>query len=98
MEKLLQELITTFLPNGENDFIKYVDWVNAKSWVLNNIDIPTLIIFGDDDECVLTQPIEIIKWYLMNNLSRCNIQIIKGADHLYKNRYEDLVNIIKNNA
>jgi pimeloyl-ACP methyl ester carboxylesterase len=29
--------------------------------VLNNIDIPVLIIFGDKDECVLTEPIEVVE-------------------------------------
>lgn len=86
-----------FLPNGENDFIRYVDGANGKSQVLNSINIPTLIIFGDVDECVLTQPIDVVKEYLKNNLSNCNIQIIDGADHSYTGRYEELGNVINNN-
>lgn len=86
-----------FLPDGENDFIRYVDGVNGKSQVLNSINIPTLIIFGDVDECVLTQTIDVVKEYLKNNLSNCNIQIIDGADHSYTGRYEELGNVIKNN-
>lgn len=84
-----------FLPGGENDFIRYVDGANGKSEILNSIDIPTLIIFGDVDECVLTQPIDIVKEYLTNNINDCNIQIIEGADHLYSGRYEDLGKVIK---
>ncbi len=84
-----------FLPNGENDFIRYVDGINGKSEVLNSIDIPTLVIFGDVDECVLTQPIDVVKEYLKNNLSNCNIQIIDGADHSYTGKYEELGKIIK---
>ncbi len=86
-----------FLPNGENDFIRYIDGINGKSEVLNSIDIPTLVIFGDIDECVLTQPIDVVKEYLKNNLSNCNIQIINGADHSYTGRYEELGKVIKNN-
>ena len=86
-----------FLPNGENDFIRYVDGINGKSQVLNSIDIPTLVLFGDVDECVLTQPIDVVKEYLENNLSECNIQIIEGADHSYTGRYEELGKVIKNN-
>lgn len=86
-----------FLPNGENDFIRYVDGINGKSEVLNSIDIPTLVIFGNVDECVLTQPIDVVKAYLKNNLSNCNIQIIEGADHLYTGKYEELGKVIKNN-
>ena len=86
-----------FLPNGENDFIRYRDWINAESEVLNNIDIPILVTFGDKDECVLTEPIEVVEWYLKNNLSDCNIQIIKGADHLYTGKYEELGKIIRDN-
>jgi len=86
-----------FLPGGENDFIRYVDGANGKSEILNSIDIPTLIILGDVDECVLTQPIEIVKEYLTNNINDCNIQIIEGADHSYAGRYEDLGKVIKEN-
>ena len=86
-----------FLPNGENDFIKYKDGVNAKSEVLNNIDIPVLVIFGDEDEFVLTEPIEVIKWYLENNLSDCNIQIIEKSDHLYTGKYEELGKVVRKN-
>lgn len=86
-----------FLPGGENDFIRYADGINGTSEVLNRIDIPTLVIFGDIDECVLTQPIDVVKDYLINNLRNCNIQIIEGADHSYTNRCEELGKVIKNN-
>lgn len=86
-----------FLPDGENDFIRYSDGVDVKSELLNSIDIPILIIFWDEDDCVLTQPIEVVKWYLMNNINNCNIQIIQGADHLYIGKYEELGRIIINN-
>lgn len=83
-----------FLPNGENDFIKYIDGSNGKSEILNNIDVPVLVIFGDIDECVLTQDIETVKGYLNNNIKNCNIQVIKGADHSYTDKYEELGKII----
>ena len=86
-----------FLPNGENDFIRYVDGGNAKSSALNSVDIPTLIIFWDKDECVLTQPIEVVKGYLLNNINNCNVQIIQGANHLYTGKYNELSSIIANN-
>lgn len=86
-----------FLPGGENDFIKYSDGQNGKSEVLNSIDIPTLIIFGDTDECVLTQPIDVVKEYLSNNISNCNIQIIEEADHSYTNKYTELGKVISEN-
>lgn len=86
-----------FLPGGENDFIRYVDGVDGKSEILNSIDIPVLVIFGNVDECVLTQPIDIVKDYLNNNIDDCNIQVIEGADHSYTNRYEELGKVISNN-
>jgi pimeloyl-ACP methyl ester carboxylesterase len=86
-----------FLPNGENDFIRYVDGKNGKSEVFNNIDIPVLVIFGDVDECVLTEDIETIKGYLNNNIKNCNIQIIKGANHSYTDKYGELGRTIENN-
>lgn len=86
-----------FLPNGENDFIRYIDGVNGRSEVLNNIDIPVLVIFGDADECVLTQDIETVKGYLHNNIEDCNINIIKGANHSYTDSYDALGKIIKEN-
>ena len=86
-----------FLPNGENDFIRYAEGINAKSEVLNSIDIPTLVIFGDEDECVLTQPVDVVQNYLKNNLSNCLIHVIKGANHLYVGKYRELSDVIKKN-
>ena len=86
-----------FLPGGENDFIRYVDGKNGKSEVLNSIDIPILVVFGDADECVLTQPIEIVKQYLENNIKKCHIEIIDGADHSYIGKYQELGDKIKEN-
>lgn len=86
-----------FLPNGDPDFIRYVDGKNGRSDILKSIDIPTLVVFGDVDECVLTQPIDIVTGYLTNNLSDCNIQIIEGANHSYTHKYEELEKIISNN-
>lgn len=86
-----------FLPNTETDFIRYREGVNSKSKELNNIDIPVLIVFGDMDECVLTQDIEIIEEYLNNNIKECNIQIIKGADHSFTDKYKELGEVINNN-
>lgn len=86
-----------FLPDGENDFIRYSDGKGRESEILNNIDVPILIIFGDIDECVLTQPIEIVKDYLGNNIDDCCIEIIEGADHFYTNKYNELEIAIKNN-
>ena len=86
-----------FLPNWENDFLKYSDGINAKSELLNKIDVPTLIIFWDEDECVLTQPIDIVKWYLKSNIEDCNIQTIKGANHWFDNKFNELKKIISSN-
>lgn len=83
-----------FLPGGENDFIKYRDGLNGKSEVLNSVNIPVLVVFGDVDECVLTHPIEVVKEYLDNNINNCNIQIIEGADHSYTNKYDELGKVI----
>lgn len=86
-----------FLPGGENDFIRYAEGINGKSEILNSIDIPVLVIFGNVDECVLTQSIDTVKGYLNNNIDDCNIQVIEGADHSYTNKYEELGDIIFNN-
>ena len=86
-----------FLPNTETDFIRYREGVNSKSKELNNIKVPVLVVFGDMDECVLTQDIEIVKEYLKNNIKECNIQIIKGADYSFSDKYEELGEVINNN-
>lgn len=86
-----------FLPGGENDFIRYSDGENGKSPILNSINLPVLIIFGNIDECVLTQPIEIVKKYLENNILNCKIEVINGADHSYTNKYEELGKVIEDN-
>lgn len=83
------------IPNGENDFIRYRDGVNGKSKVLENIDIPVLVVFGEKDEEVLTQDIKTVEGYLNKNIKNCDIQIIKGANHSYTNKYKELGEIIK---
>ncbi len=85
-----------FLPGGENDFIRYAEGANSKSEILNNIDIPVFVIFGTLDECVLTQPIDVVKQYLNNNISKCYLQVIECANHSYKGKYQELENILKN--
>lgn len=86
-----------FLPGGENDFLRYREGKQANSGLLNKIDVPVLIVFGDKDECVLTEPIDTVIGYLKNNIKNCNIQIIKGANHSYYNKFNELSEVINNN-
>ena len=81
----------------ENELIRYTEDINDMNEVLNSIDIPVLVVFGDADECVLTQPIDKVKVYLNNNIKNCTIKIINGADHSYCNKYEELGIIISKN-
>ena len=84
-----------FLPGGENDFIRYGEKNN--NLVLESIDIPTLVIFGDIDECVLTEPIDVVINYLTNNLKECKIEVIKDASHLFSKKEKELYKIIRTN-
>lgn len=86
-----------FLPGGENDFLKYGNKEKEKNPILDNVTIPTLIIFGDKDDCVLTEPIEVVKNYLIENIKNCHIEIIEGANHSYTNKGTELEKIIKHN-
>lgn len=86
-----------FLPDGEDDFIRYRDGITGESQILKEIDIPVLITFGNIDECVLTQDIETVKAYLKNNIDDCTIEIIEGADHSYTNKYAELGKVIERN-
>lgn len=86
-----------YLPGGENDFIKYSSKTNEKNEILNSIEIPVLVVFGDKDYYVLSQPIELVEKYLINNIKDCNVQIIEGGDHLYNELESKLGKIIKEN-
>lgn len=86
-----------FLPGGENDFIKYSDKTNQKNEVLDSIDVPVLVVFGSLDECVLTEPVDVIRNYLKNNLADCEIRVIEGTGHSYTDKYDELGKIIENN-
>lgn len=85
-----------FLPGGENDFIRYRDGADGKSDVLSKIKIPILIIFGDKDECVLTENIDVVSGYLKNNISNCNLHVIKNTDHIFTDKFNKLGEIISN--
>ena len=84
-----------FLPDGENDFIRYRDGIVGNSDVLSCIKIPVLVIFGDNDECVLTESIDVVTGYLKNNISNCNIQIINNTDYIFTDKFNELGEIIK---
>lgn len=84
-----------FLPGSETDFIRYRDGTKGKSEVLNKMDIPVLVIFGDSDECVLTEPIDVVESYLSHNIKDCTIEIIEKADHSYTHKELELGKIIK---
>lgn len=84
-----------FLPGNKTDFIRYRDGANGKSEVLNKIDVPVLVIFGDSDECVLTRPIDVVEAYLSHNIKDCTIEIMKGANHSYTHKELELGKIIK---
>ena len=71
------------------DFFRYRER-EGKSPILNRIEIPVFIPFGDKDECVLTQSIEDVIYYLQNNLKNCEIKVIKDADHAYTGKYDEL--------
>lgn len=87
-----------FLYESVCDFFRYRDGDNnTKSEILNRIEVPTLIIFGDKDDCVLTEPKETIEKYFKNNIVNCKIKIIENADHCYTNKYKELGNIIGKN-
>ena len=70
----------------------YVAYVGSYT---NNNKKGIQIYDVDVDECVLTQNIEIVKKYLYNNIKKCNIKIISGADHSYTDKYEELGKIIE---
>ena len=80
---------TDLLYNCTCDFFRYRER-EGKSPILNKIEIPVFIPFGDKDECVLTQPIEDVIYYLQNNLKNCEIKVIKDADHAYTGKYDEL--------
>ena len=86
-----------FLPGGPNDFIRYREGSEGASEVLRSLDVPVLVVFGDADECVKTEPIETVKAYLANNIRDCKICVIEGASHSYKQRFAELGEIIRNN-
>lgn len=87
---------TDFLYESDCDFFRYRE-KNTKNEILNKINIPVLIIFGDKDDCVLTEPEDIVINYLKNNIKDCKIQIIEDTNHSYDNKYEELGNIVGEN-
>ena len=84
---------TDLLYNCTCDFFRYRER-EEKSPILNQIEIPVFIPFGDKDECVLTQPIEDVIYYLQNNIKNCEVKVIKDADHAYTGKYDELEKVI----
>ena len=86
-----------FLAGGENDFFRYVDGADGVSEVLRSIDVPVLVVFGTADECMKTQPVDIVTGYLSNNIRDLKIEIIDGASHTFRQKNTELCEVIKNN-
>ncbi len=86
-----------FLPGGENDFLRYGDGIDGVSEVLRSIDVPVLVIYGDKDEPVLTQPMDVVNGYLKNNIRDCKIEVIPGASHTYRQKNAELGEVIRAN-
>ncbi len=78
---------TDFLYESDCVFFRYRE-KNTESEILNKIDIPILAIFGDKDDCVLTESKEVVINYLKNNIKDCKIQIIEDTNHSYDNKHE----------
>ncbi len=87
---------TDFLYESDCDFFRYRE-KDTKSEILNKINIPILVIFGDKDECVLTETKDVVINYLKNNIKNCEIRIIENTNHSYDNKYEELGNVIGEN-
>ena len=87
---------TDFLYESGNDFFRYRE-KDYKSEILNRIDIPVLVIFGDKDECVLTEDKEVVIKYLKNNIKNCKVEIIENTNHSYDNKYEELSRLVEKN-
>lgn len=87
---------TDFIYNSSCDIFRYRE-KNTKNEILNSIDIPILIIFGDRDDCVLTQTKETVINYLKNNIRNCKIRIIKDANHAYEDKENELEKVVKEN-
>lgn len=85
-----------FYDERENDLFCYRD-KNRKNELLESISIPILIVFGDQDECVLTQPKEKIISYFTNRCQSCKIEIIENADHSYQAKEHELGKKIQQN-
>lgn len=84
---------TDYLYNSKSDIFRYRE-KNSKSEILSKIDIPVYIIFGDEDEDVLTQDKDVIINYLNKNINNCKIELLQGANHMYDGKYEELATIV----
>lgn len=82
-----------FIPNSKCDFFKYREKL-SKSTILNKISIPVLVIYGDHDECVLTQTKEDVNHYLQSNFINSKIEIIKDTNRSFEGKEKELQNVI----
>ena len=87
---------TDYVYNSSCDIFRYRE-KNTKSEILNKIDIPILIIFGDEDECVLTEEKETVVNYLKSNIKNCKLEIIKSANHSYESKEKELEKVVGEN-
>lgn len=88
-------LYTDYREGTDLDIFRYriKDYINKD---LTDIKVPVLVILGDKDRPIYsTTDKETVHSYLQNNLLNSTLKILNDCGHTYKNKGEDLANIIK---
>lgn len=80
-------VVKDYLENSVSDFFRYRD-VSYQSDVLNKIEIPVLIVIGEDDEYVFSKERSDIEKYFIRNLKKVSFLFIEGTGHDYNNKEE----------
>lgn len=85
--------INGFYENCHADIFRYREKEHLSN-ILTNIQIPILVIIGDNDKTAYSQDKQIVQAFLKNNIKNLQFIGIEDCGHVYKNKENDLINII----
>lgn len=88
-----QRFLSLADPKSNEEIFTYDSGKNPKS--LHSLSVPTLAVFGDEDEYNGRPVLELVEWFESNLLAKKKrVEWIEGADHDFTNKEKELGSIL----
>lgn len=88
-----QRYVSLYSPNSKEEIFTYASDKKAK--ILRTVSIPTLAVFGENDEYLDRPVLELVEWFEENIHAKAKqVEWIEGANHSFKGEEKQLGKLI----